>query len=364
MSLPLFNLSIYKTPINPMNKTKKPNTPFTPKIIHFGIDYIRLIFSRYFVIKELNDFFIGLSANSNYREIDWYGYHFVLDYTFSGSKRTLKFTYENFPILYLCSYENTGVIGQNISHSIDIYSTAFYIPELQRFFSQFWKNIGFRGKITRLDLACDLICTPKEILDCGYITQFPKGAMLGYNEKNGSCETRYFGEKQSKNKRHLIRIYDKLKDSQKKQKLKLFGAYFQFPNVTRVEVEIRSTTAKSLQITPQKIGDLDFLESVFRTLVINESGTYFNALSNLDLSQAQKIELDRSSVEIPLSRLDISKRFLGMAVNLHESGADPIGFLIEKFSRLGVYRNSIDWQRLQKSVHNIEKLKFSNQYKE
>lgn len=347
-----------------MNKTKKPNTPFTPEIIHFGIDYIRLVFSRYIEIKELNDFFIGLSKNSNYREIDWYGFHFVLDYTYSNSRKTLKFTYEGFPILYLCSYENTSVIGQNISHSIDIYSTAFYIQELQQFFSQFWKNIGFNGKITRLDLACDLICTPKEVLDCGYITQFPKGAMIGYNEKTGGCETRYFGEKKSINKRHLIRIYDKLKDSQQKQKLKLFGAYFNYPAVTRVEVEIRSTTAKSLKITPQKIGDLDFLESVFKTLVINKEGTYFKALSKLDLSQAQKIELDRSSVEIPMSRLDISKRLLGMAINLHEAGADPIGFLIEEFAGLGVYQNSIDWKKLQKSVHNVENRKFSNQVKE
>lgn len=356
MSLPLLYFFLFSL----MNTTKEIGL-HTSEVIHFGIDYIRLVFSKNFNSEDLKGFFEGLSANSNYREIDWYGYHFVLSYSFSQSRKTLIFSYNSFPILYLCSYDNLSAVAQNISYSIDIYSTAFYIPELQPFFSQFWKHLGFKGKITRLDLACDLLCTTGEFLNQGYVTQFPTGSKLGYIEKTGDCETRYFGEKHSKNKRHLIRIYDKLKDSEKKQKqkIKLFGHYFQYPAVTRVEVEIRSTTAKELGITPQKIGDLDFLESVFRTLVINKSGTHFEALSHINISEVPKLELDRSQVEIPLSRLEISKRFLGMATNLYEAGADPIGYLIEKFAKLGIYQNPIEWKKLQKAVHNVEKLHLS-----
>jgi len=189
------------------------NDTFKPQLIHFGIDYVRLVFPKNFTQPDFIEFFTGMSANSNYREIDWFDFHFQLDYTYSGSRKSLKFSYEGYPILYLVEYEAMSAVSQNISYSIDIYSTAFYIPELQQFFSRFWKYVGFFGKITRLDLACDVMCTPKQLLDAGYVTQFPKGSKFGYNEKTGECETRYFGEKQSKNKRHLIRIYDKLLDS-------------------------------------------------------------------------------------------------------------------------------------------------------
>lgn len=330
------------------------NNTFNPQPIHFGIDYVRLVFPKGFTDPDLEKFFTGMSANSPYREIDWHGFHFVLDYGYSASKKTLKFTYNEFPIFYMAHYENYSAVGQNISFMIDIYSTAFYVPELRPFFSQFWRQLGFKGKVTRLDLALDLVCTPKEFLDADYVTQFPKGAMYGYDEKTGGCETRYFGEKASKNKRHLIRVYDKLKDSQDKQKLKLFGAYFKYENVIRVEVEIRSTTCKSLLITPLKLGDMDFLESVYRTLLINSSGTHFDALKNISLADAQKIKHDRDKVELPMRRLEISKRLLGMAHGLHTSGADPIKYLIDNFSKMGVYQDSKSLKRLQRAVHNAE----------
>ena len=64
-----------------MNNIVKPASTLSPKLIHFGIDYIRLTFAKDFFSPEFDDFFAGLSANSNYREIDWYNFHFTLDYT-------------------------------------------------------------------------------------------------------------------------------------------------------------------------------------------------------------------------------------------------------------------------------------------
>ena len=330
------------------------NNTFKPQLLHFGIDYIRLVFPKLFTSPDFTDFFVGLSANSNYREIDWFGFHFTLDYTYSGSRKTLKFTYDGYPIIYLVEYADMGAVAQNISYSLDIYGSAFYIPELQQFFSQFWRHIGCHGKVTRLDLACDVMCTPKQFLDAGYVTQFPKGSKYGLNEKTGDCETRYFGEKKPKNKRHLIRVYDKLLDSQGKQKTKLFSHYFQFENVTRIEVEIRSTTCKSLKITPYKLGDYDFLESTFKTLAINPSGTCFNALIGFDMANVAKLKLDRKNTDVPMSSLQRSNRFLGMAINLHESNADPVGFLIDKFAKMGIYQNPIDLKKLTKATHNVE----------
>jgi len=108
-----------------MNKTKNNKQPLNPKVIHFGIDYVRLVFSKNFHSQDIENFFVGMSANSPYREVDWYGYHFTVDYTFSGSRRTLKFTHKDFPILYICSYIGSNSV-MSISYMIDVYSTAFY----------------------------------------------------------------------------------------------------------------------------------------------------------------------------------------------------------------------------------------------
>lgn len=337
-------------------KSLSENT-FKPKAIHFGIDYVRLAYPHGFAEVIFAPFFEGLSANSNYREKTWYDTHFTIDYIWAGLQQRLIFRYDNIPVFYLVDYgDRKGHNVTKVRYLLDIYSSAFYVPDLQRFFSKFWRHVGFKGRVTRLDLALDLLCRPEEVTNAGYVTQFPRGAKFGFDERTGECETRYFGDKASKNKRHLIRIYDKLKDSQAKEKLKLFGHYFQFDNVTRLEVEIRSLTCKELNILATQIGDVDFLESLFRTLVINPNGTHFKALEHLDFSRTQKIKVNRDNVEVQMSRLQSSKRLLGMATNLHTAGAEPINYLIEQFTRAGVYQNPKSLHKLQKAVHNAEVL--------
>ena len=80
------------------------------KAIHFGIDYIRLIYPKYFKIADFENFFTGLSANSPYKEIDWFGFHFVLDYGFNASNRTIKVSYDGFPIFRICLYDNQNAV--------------------------------------------------------------------------------------------------------------------------------------------------------------------------------------------------------------------------------------------------------------
>lgn len=50
----------------------------------------------------------------------------------------------------------------------------------------------------------------------------------------------------SRNKRQLIRVYDKIRDIKEKQKYKLFADYFALWDVTRLEIEIRQELAKEI----------------------------------------------------------------------------------------------------------------------
>jgi hypothetical protein len=53
--------------------------------------------------------------------------------------------------------------------------------------------------------------------------------------------------KNSKNKRQLIRVYDKIRDIKEKKKIALYKDYLIEKNVTRVELEIRPELAKVRQ---------------------------------------------------------------------------------------------------------------------
>jgi len=51
--------------------------------------------------------------------------------------------------------------------------------------------------------------------------------------------------KNSKNKRQLIRVYNKNLDIIQKQKIGLYQDYLLFDDITRIELEIRSELAKN-----------------------------------------------------------------------------------------------------------------------
>jgi hypothetical protein len=50
----------------------------------------------------------------------------------------------------------------------------------------------------------------------------------------------------SKNKRQLIRVYNKILDIFEKNKIDLYQDYLTFPNITRIELEIRPELAKEI----------------------------------------------------------------------------------------------------------------------
>ena len=126
-----------------------------------------------------------------------------------------------------------------------IYSTGFRLLdelEIQRLFLYFhlWS-------IRRFDIAVDFVLPIEDVLDTFWELK-QKGAT--FNGANGEVQTRYIWEKQnSKNRRQLIRIYDKQADIRAKGKSKVFADYMLKPYITRIELEVRRELSKNIDYT-------------------------------------------------------------------------------------------------------------------
>lgn len=99
-------------------------------------------------------------------------------------------------------------------------------------------------KTKRFDMACDITIDIQLILETFWEL---KQRWATFNGQWWEVETRYIWEKQkTKNKRQLIRIYNKLADIKAKKKNHLYSDYLLNNYMTRVEIEVRSELAKNI----------------------------------------------------------------------------------------------------------------------
>lgn len=121
-----------------------------------------------------------------------------------------------------------------------IYSTWFRLileEEIKFFLLQF-----YLWKVKRFDIASDLLIDIDSVLwEFKELTQ----KWATFNGPNWEIETQYIWDKKKTNKRQLIRIYNKIKDTQNRKKNNLYQDYLTQPHVTRVELEVRSELAKN-----------------------------------------------------------------------------------------------------------------------
>lgn len=141
-------------------------------LIHFGIDHLRLNFPVTTYPLYFDDYFEGLSANSNFKVVEWQD--ILLDVIFSSTKQKhiLNFTYQETPVLCLEKITDNG-IGRNYSYILKFHSSFFHYPELHSILREF---MLFRYKekltITRLDICLDVDLSVDDLLKKGFKTQF------------------------------------------------------------------------------------------------------------------------------------------------------------------------------------------------
>lgn len=293
------------------------------KLIAFGIDYLRIGFPlrEYPPVFEL--LFAGLSSNSNWKKIPWDEKTMDVTFTSTENKHIITLRYADVPVICIEKIINGGAINK-YSYFAVFYSAFFHFPELGEMLREFVQKFGDTATISRIDIYLDVAKSTAEV-EKGIRTQFKK--IVAY-KNGGLLETLYLGAKGCTNKKHFIRIYDKLKDSQKKGKFELYGDYIaNFEHVTRIEAQINSQSCQAFDITLWNINEVEKLQTIFASICINPSGTYIPAIDIHEFNNLELIRREPASKSLILEKLKYAKIMFGYARNLKEAGFDPIGYL-------------------------------------
>ena len=153
-----------------------------------------------------------------------------------------KYDYENNKNHLFAYYKWIWTLSIPTRDYIIIYSTWFRLiseDKILFFLDQF--NLL---QTKRFDIAVDILKDIQEVLNTfKEINQ--KSAV--FNWTKWEIETLYIWEKKySKNKRQLIRVYDKIKDIRNKKKNEIYANYLVNEPITRIEIEVRSELAKNV----------------------------------------------------------------------------------------------------------------------
>lgn len=183
-----------------------------------------------------------------------------------------------------------------------------------------------KNNLRRFDICFDFLL-PINVILAKFKTLEQKGA--NFYGHNGQVETQYIWEKKSsKNKRSLIRIYNKIADILGKWKNRLYHDYLLQDNVTRVELEVRREFAQNYTLEELCIWDnlIAIMKNYFR-----------NHTSIFEEYEVDKISLYQKPKEIAFGMIQANgawlmrvKTFLGHARGLLERWLCPIYALLDK----------------------------------
>ncbi len=245
-------------------------------IIHFGLDHLEI----FWTFKFESEMFEKLDFdNSNYWEIE--------DYSFTKNevpryKYKIIFTKDNYSLFAYYKWElNSNSIIKS-KDKIVIYSTAFKLiwkDEILYFLEWYFKL----DKCFRFDICIDITIYINTILNNFKDLKTWKEFIKSWN-----IETRYIWDSNKyKNKRQIIRIYNKILDINEKNKHKLYKNYLVEDYVTRVELEIRSELAKNIDY--KSLFNNQILSWIFKNYLRNH--TYLFKMEWVeDITLFKKIE--------------------------------------------------------------------------
>lgn len=216
-----------------------------------------------------------------------------------------------------------------------IYATWFRMIQEQEilfFLAQFslWK-------VRRFDIAWDVILPIENVLSQFWELK-QKGAT--FNGKNGEVETRYIWEKQNtKNKRQLIRIYDKQVDIYARKKVRLYPDYLTQTHMTRVELEIRQELAKNIYY--EDLFDVHHILPIYKNYLYKHTNL-FESLpwDKITLFQKTMDKIDPELYQSIFYRNQRKNIFIGHAKSIYNFGFCPVrillaeGYIQEKTKRM------------------------------
>lgn len=285
-------------------------------IIHFGLDHLEIYWTFQFE-KQLFD---KLDFdNSNYWEIE--------DYSFTKNevpkyKYKIIFTKDNYSLF---AYYKWDISSNSIIKSKDkivIYSTAFKIlsyNEIKYFLEWYF----ILKKCFRLDICIDINIDINRIL-----WQFKELKTWKEYKKWWNIETRYIGDSNKyKNKRQLIRVYNKILDIKEKHKHKLYKNYLAEDSVTRIELEIRSELAKN--ISPLWVFDNTLLSWIFKNYLRKHTHLFqIKWVEDISLYRKPLNKITQEQYQSTIYRDNRNRIFIGHAKTIYEMWYCPVRILI------------------------------------
>lgn len=254
----------------------------------------------------------------NFRKLPFFkNYNFTFDLDFDNSSqgfikiheiwKTLSYrkvnfkNYENwlifsisiddiaFDIFYLAKWKvNKAKI--TTKDKVWFYSTFFtldFLWKLNFTIVDFYKSLFYHknNKIHRLDICLD-VAVDVETLTNTLFKDVKFYSTLWADEKNKFFAQTYYlkNPMSSQNRFYIFRIYDKLLDTFKKWKNFLFSYLEDFENVRRIELEIRSDSAKLLLYKIEDILTNNFycLEEIFKWYLMKKWNSNLEFLFSLE----------------------------------------------------------------------------------
>ncbi len=289
------------------------------KILYFWLDHLEIYWT---FLYEENLVWLDFE-NSNYITF--------LDFTITKHevpKYEYKLTFVKNDLTLFAYYKWKKSGSVSTMDYICIYSTWFSLMTRKEIMFLLGEYFKLR-KYKRLDICIDL----KLWLDY-LLTQFKSLDQKStiFKGERWEMETYYIWEvKNSKNKRQLIRIYDKIKDSKAKNKHRQYSHYFTEDCVTRVEIEIRSELAKNIEKF-EYIFDDTYLCSLFKNYIKKHTNLFDN-LSDETITLYRPIpKFDPDKIHYWSKKAERKvKIFQGHAKNLMKIWYCPIELLISEW---------------------------------
>ncbi len=296
--------------------TKK-NLKIETLIHHFGLDHLEVFWTfKDETIFEKLDF-----DNSNYSELDEYKVtkHEVYKY-----KYKMVFTKDDYTLFayykWLPKGEKQPIATKDY---IVVYSTAFKLLEYEEVlgFLEWYANLRY---CRRFDICIDLRIWIDHLLK----THFDPYKTWRDYRKSWKTETRYFWEmKNSKNKRQLIRVYNKNLDIIQKNKIALYQDYLIHDNITRIELEIRPELAKVRNY--QDVFDDTLLIWMFKNYLYKYTKIFERIeWEKITLYRAKELKLPDEDYQGLYYRTQNLKTFIGWSRKIFNLWFCPVRVLI------------------------------------
>lgn len=334
--------------------------------ININIDYLTFSFDTFeFLKNDIKNLTIWLSANSDFA-----------DFKYSFNNLEYNINIKTIKIYWYTRFFDFSIIAEN-EKSITLFQIYFWwfkwnistrskLEIKGSFFQLFWKdevfnflldkfNINKIDKILRFDIAVD-IPENKKNLEKTFIDT--PTSQLNYNKLKQEFETIYFWFRGDT--KYILRIYDKILDSVKKNKIFMYD-FKDYKDLTRLELEFGEKEIDAINnINKNKINiyslfdSIELIKNLFLSY-ISKHISFFSLLEyqkyNIKYTQPKRIDL-QSFVDI----WALPPRWSNNAVSIMQKFKNIIWF--KKFLELLKF-NTDDFIILKNHLLNLSITKIS-----